>query len=55
MSIEILLKNKRGILLAYDQGLEYGPTDFNERNVDPSFIMDSLPPAGSAASYSRRG
>ena len=29
----------RGVLLAYDQGLEHGPTDFDERNVDPGFIM----------------
>ena len=29
------------MLLAYDQGLEHGPsTDFNERNVDPALIMD---------------
>jgi len=33
------LTENRGILLAYDQGLEHGPTDFNERNVDPAFIM----------------
>lgn len=35
------LKEGRSMLLAYDQGLEHGPsTDFDERNVDPSFIMD---------------
>ncbi len=28
------------ILLAYDQGLEHGPTDLNERNVDPRSIME---------------
>lgn len=29
------------MLLAYDQGLEHGPSsDFDERNVDPSFVMD---------------
>ena len=26
-------------MLAYDQGLEHGPTDFNQQNCDPSFIM----------------
>jgi class I fructose-bisphosphate aldolase len=33
------LRKGRGILLAYDQGLEHGPTDFDDRNVDPHFIM----------------
>jgi len=35
------LKGGKSMLLAYDQGLEHGPSkDFDERNVDPSFIMD---------------
>jgi fructose-bisphosphate aldolase, class I len=35
------LRSGRGLLLAYDQGLEHGPsTDFDDRNVDPSFVMD---------------
>ncbi len=35
------LRDGRGMLLAYDQGLEHGPSkDFDERNVDPSFILD---------------
>ena len=30
------------MLLAYDQGLEHGPSaDFNERNVDPAVIMET--------------
>lgn len=40
MSMGVFLQKSRGILLAYDQGLEHGPTDFNERNVDPAFIME---------------
>ncbi len=39
MNMQPFLTENRGILLAYDQGLEHGPTDFNERNVDPAFIM----------------
>ena len=39
MGIEAFLSNNRGILLAFDQGLEHGPTDFNEHNYDPAFIM----------------
>jgi class I fructose-bisphosphate aldolase len=28
------------LFLAYDQGLEHGPTDFNDKNVDPKYIID---------------
>jgi len=35
-----LVKGK-GILLAYDQGLEHGPSkDFNEKSVDPAYILE---------------
>jgi len=35
------LKGGKGLLLAYDQGLEHGPSkDFDERNIDPAFIME---------------
>ena len=27
------------MLLAYDQGFEHGPVDFNEKSVDPNYIM----------------
>ena len=27
------------MLLAYDQGMEHGPVDFNEKSVDPNYIM----------------
>jgi len=39
MGIDVFLSGNRGILLAFDQGLEHGPTDFNEHNYDPAFIM----------------
>jgi len=33
--------NEKGILLAYDQGLEHGPSkDFNEKSVDPKYILE---------------
>ena len=35
-----ILKKGRGMFLAYDQGLEHGPTDFNDKNVDPLYIID---------------
>jgi len=35
------LRDGKSMLLAYDQGLEHGPsTDFNDKNIDPSFVMD---------------
>ncbi|MDG6986093.1 MAG: aldolase [Nitrososphaerota archaeon] len=35
------LTEGRSMLLAYDQGLEHGPsTDFDEKNVDPALIME---------------
>lgn len=41
------LKDGKSILLAYDQGLEHGPSvDFDERNVDPAMIMDTAAKGG---------
>lgn len=37
MTIE---KNGKVMLLAYDQGFEHGPVDFDEKNVDPAYIME---------------
>ncbi len=35
------LVDGRSMLLAYDQGLEHGPSkDFNDKNIDPSYVMD---------------
>ncbi len=38
--MDVFLSKNRGILLAYDQGLEHGPTDFDDRNVDPAFVVE---------------
>ncbi|MBU3923814.1 MAG: fructose-bisphosphate aldolase [Nanoarchaeota archaeon] len=35
-----ILKKGRALFLAYDQGLEHGPADFNDKNVDPVYIID---------------
>ena len=35
-----ILGNGKAVFLAYDQGLEHGPTDFNDKNVDPKYIID---------------
>lgn len=34
-----LLKNNHCLFLAYDQGFEHGPTDFDEKSVDPKYIL----------------
>ena len=40
-NLKKIMKNGRTLILAYDQGLEHGPTaDFNEKNVDPNYIID---------------
>jgi len=35
-----ILKKGKALFLAYDQGLEHGPIDFNYKNVDPKYIID---------------
>jgi len=40
VSLNKLLKKGKTLLLAYDQGLEHGPTDFNDLNVDPEYIIE---------------
>ena len=35
-----IVQNGRILLLAYDQGIEHGPTDFDDKNVDPNYIID---------------
>ncbi len=34
-----ILRKGKVLFLAYDQGLEHGPTDFNDKNVDPAYII----------------
>ncbi|MDG6910643.1 MAG: aldolase [Nitrososphaerota archaeon] len=39
--MEKFLTGGKSMILAYDQGLEHGPSsDFNDKNVDPAYIMD---------------
>ena len=35
-----ILRKGKALFLAYDQGLEHGPTDFNDKNVNPEYILD---------------
>jgi len=43
---EKILRDGKCFLLAYDQGLEHGPADLNEKNADPQFIFDIAEQAG---------
>lgn len=38
-SLHNITKNGRALFLAYDQGLEHGPTDFDEQSVHPDHIF----------------
>jgi len=39
--MDAFLTKGKSILLAYDQGFEHGPSaDFNDRNVDPAYVME---------------
>ncbi|MBM3234055.1 hypothetical protein FJZ19_03085 [Candidatus Pacearchaeota archaeon] len=35
-----ILKKGKAFFLAYDQGLEHGPTDFNDKNINPNYIIE---------------
>jgi len=39
VDLKKLLTKDKALFLAYDQGLEHGPSDFNELNCDPEFIF----------------
>ena len=41
IKIDFITTKGKALFLAYDQGLEHGPaTDFNDKNVDPLYILD---------------
>lgn len=40
INIKKLLKDEKALFLACDQGLEHGPSDFNEKNIDPNYVLD---------------
>ncbi|MBW2996408.1 class I fructose-bisphosphate aldolase [Candidatus Woesearchaeota archaeon] len=39
IKIERLFTDEKTLMLAYDQGLEHGPIDFDEHNVDPDYVI----------------
>ncbi len=40
INLNKLTTKGKALYLAYDQGLEHGPSDFNDKNVDPKYIID---------------
>jgi len=40
IKLDKLTTKGKTLFLAYDQGLEHGPTDFNDKNVDPKYIIE---------------
>lgn len=39
VSLDKITVNGKALFLAYDQGLEHGPSDFNDENIDPDYIL----------------
>jgi len=39
MDLSKITKQGKALFLAYDQGMEHGPTDFNEENIDPERVL----------------
>ena len=38
-SLEKIMKNNKALFLAYDHGMEHGPTDFNDDSIDPAKVL----------------
>lgn len=39
ISLEKITRKGRALFLAYDQGMEHGPSDFDGENIDPNYIL----------------
>lgn len=39
INLNKIFRKRKAMFLAYDQGIEHGPTDFNDKNVDPEYII----------------
>ena len=50
-----IMKKGKAIYLAYDQGLEHGPIDFNDKNVDPNYIIEIARKGGYNAVIFQKG
>jgi fructose-bisphosphate aldolase, class I len=50
-----ILKKGKAFFLAYDQGLEHGPGDFNKKSVDPNYIFEIVKKGGYNAIILQKG
>ncbi len=39
VSLDKITTNGKTVFLAYDQGMEHGPSDFDDQNVDPNYVL----------------
>jgi len=39
VSLDKITTNGKTLFLAYDQGMEHGPSDFDDENIDPNYIL----------------
>ena len=49
------MRNGKSLILAYDQGLEHGPTDFDDNNVDPEYVINIARKGGYDAFACQKG
>lgn len=40
VNLDKITINGRALFLAYDQGMEHGPSDFDDESVDPNYILN---------------
>ena len=45
----------KALYLAYDHGLEHGVSDFNEKSIDPAYVLDIAEKAGFSAIVLQKG
>ncbi len=55
MNLKKITKKGKALFLAYDQGLEHGPSDFNDKNVNPSYILEIAKKGGYNAVILQKG
>ena len=54
-SLDKITTSQKAVFLAYDQGLEHGPADFSDENIDPTQILEIAAKAQLNAVVFQRG
>ncbi len=55
MNLNKISRKGKFLFLAYDQGLEHGPLDFNDKNVDPLYIIQLAKKGGYTGMVFQKG